>query len=222
MKFQHVIFDCDGVLVDSEPLSMQVDWEMLGEQGLSLTKEEIAARFIGFTFGALIASIEAEFGIRLPPGFAKEKDRRLLQLYETSLQPVEGIHKLLKHLDFPKSVASNSPRSRVIAALRIAGLEAHFGNRIVTFEDVKNGKPAPDVYLEAARRAGVTPRNCLVIEDSVAGVTAAVAARCQVLGFTGTAHDAAAHREALRMAGAKRIFHRMAELPSLVGCSNPA
>jgi HAD superfamily hydrolase (TIGR01509 family) len=222
MTIQHLIFDCDGVLVDSEPLSMQVDWEMLQEQGLNFTKQEIASRFIGFTMAALIASIEAEFRIKLPADFSIEKDRRLLDLYERSLQPVDGIDKLLKNLDFSKSVGSNSPRGRVEAALRITGLAEYFGDRIVTFEDVKHGKPAPDIYLEAAARAGVSPSHCLVIEDSVAGVTAAAAAGCEVLGFTGTAHAPERHQEALRMAGAMAIFDRMTDLPALINGANHA
>jgi HAD superfamily hydrolase (TIGR01509 family) len=215
MSFQHIIFDCDGVLVDSEPLSMQVDWEMLQEQGVDLTKEEIASRFIGFTFGALIEAIEAEFRIKLPAGFSAEKDRRLLALYERSLRGVDGIDGILKVLRLPMSVASNSPRGRVEAALRVTGLEGHFGDRITTFEDVEHGKPAPDVYVMAAARASTPPERCFVVEDSVAGVTSAVAAGCHVVGFTGTAHDPDIHGQSLLKAGAGCIFNEMRELPSL-------
>lgn len=215
MSFRHIIFDCDGVLVDSEPLSMQIDWEMLQEQGIVLAKEEIASRFIGFTFGALMEAIEAEFNIKLPADFAAEKDRRLLALYERSLRPVDGIADVLKSLRRPMSVASNSPRTRVEAALRIAGLEDHFGHRITTFEDVKHGKPAPDIYVMAAVCAGVAPEECLVIEDSVAGVVSAAAAGCHVVGFTGTAHDPDRHGQSLLKAGARRIFQTMGNLPAL-------
>jgi beta-phosphoglucomutase-like phosphatase (HAD superfamily) len=119
-------------------------------------------------------------------------------------------------IDLPRSCASNSPRARVAAAFRIAGLERFFGARITTFEDVRQGKPAPDVYLEAAGRAGVLPEECVVVEDSVAGVTAAARAGCKVLGFTGTTHEADTHGEMLAKAGAIKVFAHMDALPPLV------
>ena len=129
MEFQHIIFDCDGVLVDSEPLSMKVDQELLAENGIVMSEEEVTRRFVGFTFGALVAKVELDFGIRLPQGISEEKDRRLLALYERELVATAGALDIARSLGLPKSVASNSPRERVEAAFRITGLGAFFNDR---------------------------------------------------------------------------------------------
>jgi HAD superfamily hydrolase (TIGR01509 family) len=176
LVFRHVIFDCDGVLVDSEPLSMKLDQQLLAENGVNLSEDEVIERFVGLTFGALIARVKIEFGIELPNGISDEKDRRLLALYEHELVAAEGAKETLASIALPKSVASNSPRTRVEAAIRITGLGRWLDGFITTFEDVRAGKPAPDIYLLAAARAGFMASQCLVVEDSRAGVTAAVAA----------------------------------------------
>ena len=222
MNLKHIIFDCDGVLVDSEPLSMEVDYALLHEHGVALSRTEVIQRFVGLTFGALIEQVSRDFGIRLPDDLAATKDRRLLALYEEKLQPVAGAAEAIDAIELPRSVASNSPRARVEAAFRIAGLARHFGSRITTFEDVREGKPAPDIYLEAAARADTRPCACIVVEDSLAGVTSAVKAGCKVLGFTGTAHDRVDHGERLLKAGAEKIFARMSELPGLVAAFQAA
>jgi beta-phosphoglucomutase-like phosphatase (HAD superfamily) len=122
-------------------------------------------------------------------------------------------------MTLPMSVASNSPRHRVEAAFRIARLTPYFGDRIITFEDVARAKPAPDIYLEAARRAKVPAAACLAIEDSTAGVASAVAAGCTVIGFTGLAHDGAASAEALSRLGARIVVKRHAELPAAISAA---
>jgi HAD superfamily hydrolase (TIGR01509 family) len=219
---QHIIFDCDGVLVDSEPLSMELDYLLLRENGINLSREEVMQRFVGLTFGALIEQVTHQFDMRLPDDLIETKDRRLLELFETQLQAVEGAEEALEAIALPRSVASNSPRTRVEAAFRIAGLSRHFGSRITTFEDVSRGKPAPDIYFEAAARAGVRPEECLVVEDSVAGVTAAAGAGCIVLGFTGTVHDREDHAARLSSAGATAVFGHMQQLPQLVASFSAA
>jgi HAD superfamily hydrolase (TIGR01509 family) len=145
-----------------------------------------------------------------------DKNRRLLALYEKKLTAAPGIHATLAGIRLPISVASNSPRHRVEAAFRIAGLTPYFGDRIVTFEDVARAKPAPDIYLEAARRASVPPHACLAIEDSKAGVASAVAAGCIVIGFTGLAHDGAASADALGRLGARTVVERHDDLPAAI------
>jgi HAD superfamily hydrolase (TIGR01509 family) len=216
MTFQHIIFDCDGVLVDSEPLSMELDYLILREHGVRLSRQEVFERFVGLTFGALVERVAGEFGIALPDNISAVKDRRLLTLFESELRAVAGAAAALEAIDLPRSVASNSPRARVEAAFRIAGFTRHFGTRITTFEDVREGKPAPDIYVEASARAAVRPGQCIVVEDSIAGVTSAAAAGCRVLGFTGTAHDPEAHGRRLLQAGAAQLFSHMSELPTLV------
>jgi HAD superfamily hydrolase (TIGR01509 family) len=218
--FQHVIFDCDGVLVDSEPLSMEVDREILAENGIAMTIAELGAQFIGLTFEAFIARIESDYRIKLPPDVREDKNRRLLGLYEKKLEAAPGIHATLAGIGLPMSVASNSPRHRVEAAFRVAGLTPFFGDRIITFEDVAHPKPAPDVYLEAARRAEVHPRACLAIEDSEAGVASAVAAGCIVIAFMGLAHDGAASPAALTRLGARALVSRHADLPAAIAAAS--
>ncbi len=217
--FKHVIFDCDGVLVDSEPLSMEVDRDILAENGIAMSIEDVGRQFIGLTFEAFIDRIETDYRIKLPRGVTEDKNRRLLALYERKLKAAPGIRDTLQAMALPMSVASNSPRHRVEAAFRIAGLSQFFGGRITTFEDVARGKPAPDVYVEAARRADVPPGACLVIEDSTAGVTSAVAAGCHVIGFTGLAHDGVALGRALAQIGARKVVNRHADLPAAIAAA---
>jgi HAD superfamily hydrolase (TIGR01509 family) len=216
---KHVIFDCDGVLVDSEPLSMEIDRDILAENGINMTVKEVGAQFIGLTFQAFIERIENDYRIKLPPDVSEEKDRRLLALYERKLVAAPGIYTILAGMRLPMSVASNSPRHRVEAAFRITGLSQFFSGRIITFEDVSLAKPAPDIYLEAARRAHVPAGSCLAVEDSTAGVTSAVAAGCHVIGFTGLAHDGAASGKTLAKLGARTVVNRAADLPAAIAAA---
>ena len=213
----HLIFDCDGVLVDSEPLSMRVDVRILAENGVVMSEAEAHRRFIGRTFSAMLDEISREFGVSFPADAATRKDLRLLELYETDLRVVDGVEAALEALG-PQhfSVASNSPYERVDTALRIARLTRFFGNRITTFEHVARGKPEPDVFIEAARRAGFAPKDCIVVEDSVTGVTAAHRAGCHVLGFTGTHPHPDEQAPKLLTAGAASVFSHMGQLPRLV------
>ena len=213
----HIIFDCDGVLVDSEPLSMRVDVQILAENGVVMSEEEAHRRFVGRTFAAMLDEMRQEFGASFPADASAQKDLRLLKLYETDLRAVPGVEVALEALG-PQhfSVASNSPYERVETALRIARLTRFFGNRITTFEHVARGKPEPDVFIEAARRAGYAPQDCIVVEDSVTGVTSAHRAGCHVLGFTGTHPHPEEQASKLLTAGAASVFRHMAELPQLV------
>ena len=213
----HLIFDCDGVLVDSEPLSMRVNVQILAENGVVMSEAEAHRRFVGRTFSAMLDEISREFGVSFPADAATRKDLRLLELYETDLRVVDGVEAALEALG-PQhfSVASNSPYERVDTALRIARLTRFFGNRITTFEHVARGKPEPDVFIEAARRAGFAPKDCIVVEDSVTGVTAAHRAGCHVLGFTGTHPHPDEQAPKLLTAGAASVFSHMGQLPRLV------
>jgi HAD superfamily hydrolase (TIGR01509 family) len=216
MTAHHYIFDCDGVLVDSEPLSMKIDVQILAEHGIRMSVDEAHRRFVGRTFAAMLDDMTREFGVSFPPDTSNQKDLRLLQLYERELAAVDGVEAALAALG-PQhfSVASNSPYERVETALRIARLTPFFGNRITTFEHVARGKPEPDVFIEAARRAGYQPQDCIVVEDSITGVTAAHRAGCIVLGFTGTNPHPEDHAAKLLAAGANITFRHMRELPGL-------
>jgi HAD superfamily hydrolase (TIGR01509 family) len=208
----HVIFDCDGVLIDSEKISMAVDRALLAENGIHLTEAEMYFRFVGPTFEDMVAGLEREYKKTLPTDLSARKDGMMLELYRRDLKPVPGVIPMLRKLALPKSIGTNGPRDRALEALRITGLEPFFGDRLTTYEDVKNPKPAPDVYLLAARRAGFTPAHCLVVEDSVTGATAALAAGCKVIGFTGVAHDPVAKAKELKERGVSHVIHDMGEL----------
>jgi HAD superfamily hydrolase (TIGR01509 family) len=216
MTSHHYIFDCDGVLVDSEPLSMKIDVDILAENGVVMSEAEAHRRFVGKTFAAMLTEISEEFGVSFPADASTEKDLRLLALYERELRAVDGVADALRAMGPNRySIASNSPAERVGAALRITGLTQWFGDRITTFEHVARGKPEPDVFVEAARRAGYRPGDCIVIEDSVTGVTAAHRAGCLVLGFTGTNPHPDAQAVQLLEAGAREVFKNMKTLPML-------
>ncbi len=212
----HVIFDCDGVLLDSEKISMDVDLALLAENGIDFTESEMHHRFVGTTFEAMIAEMEVEFGTPLPRDLGERKDALMLERYRRDLKTVPGVVPMLQQLRLPKSIGTNGPRHRALAALRMTGLEAFFGDRLTTFEDVKHGKPAPDIYQLAAFRAGFAPDKCLVVEDSVTGVTAALAAGTHVIGFTGVAHDPVSKAKALKELGDLQVVHTMDELASAI------
>jgi HAD superfamily hydrolase (TIGR01509 family) len=213
--FRHIVFDCDGVLVDSEPLSAAIDRELLAEAGIHYSLEEMTALTVGYSMAHLIRRIEELHGLMLRADFAQEKDRRLFRRYETELRPIAGIAEAIEAIDLPRSIASNSSRERVAQALRVNGLARHFDGAIHAVEDVANPKPAPDLYLRAAQFGGVRPEECLVVEDSVAGVTAATAAGCAVIGFTGSCHDRD-HDKALRSAGARLAVAQMSDLRAAI------
>ena len=214
-RYSHIIFDCDGVLVDSEPISMRIDVELMAEHGFEISLAEAHRRFVGKTFQAMVREIETESGVRFPDDIEAQKDQHILETFERELKAVDGVDDALAAIVLEKSIASNSPKDRVVASLRIASIDRHFGGRIVTPADVKYPKPAPDVFIEAATRAGHDPAWCIVVEDSATGVTAALAAGCHVLGFVGTHDHPREHAERLRALGAHAVFHHMRELPPL-------
>ena len=219
MTISHIIFDCDGVLVDSEPLSMRADVEIIKQFGIVMTEAEAHRRFVGKTFAAMLNELSKERGIVFPDGLLAQKNQRLAELYKTELKPVRGVRDALdtlRGMGLSMSIASNSPKERVKLALQITGLIPHFKDRIVTFEDVPEGKPMPDVFLLAAQRAGAKADDCLAVEDSFTGVKAAVDAGCWTLGFTGTHDDELAHGQKLKDLGAEALFSKMSDLPQLV------
>ena len=219
MSISHIIFDCDGVLVDSEPLSMRADVEILTRAGIRITEAEAHRRFVGTTFQDMIRALEKEHGTKLPENLSDLKNNRMNEMYRTELKLVRGVRDALediRNMGLSMSIASNGPKDRVKLALQLTGLLPYFKNAIVTYKDVPQGKPAPDMYLLAAKNVGTKADNCLVVEDSIAGVTAAVDAGCWTLGFTGTYEDQQAHGTKLKDIGAEAIFSKMVDLPALV------
>lgn len=216
MTIQHIIFDCDGVLIDSEEISMAVDRRLLAENGVHLSEGEMHQRFVGKTFKAMITEVEALSGRAMPPDLEARKDVIMLEAYARELKPIAGVPQMLDAIALPKSIGTNGPRARALQALRIVGIDRHFGERMTTFEDVVHGKPAPDIYLLAAKRAGFSPAACAVVEDSVTGVAAAVAAGCVTFGFTGSQVHRSEHALKLVELGAHVVFDDMAKLPGLL------
>jgi HAD superfamily hydrolase (TIGR01509 family) len=211
MAIAHVIFDCDGVLVDSEPLSNRILAEDLTAIGLPTTTEESVRDFMGRSFAAGVALIEERLGHPVPPDFAERYHARLFEAFERELRPVPGVVEVLDRLALPDCVASSGDHVRIRRALASAGLLERFDGRIFSVEDVLHGKPAPDLFLHAAEAMGFEPACCAVVEDSPAGVQAGRAAGMTVLGYAGGSTGAE-----LADAGAHATFTDMRELPDLL------
>jgi HAD superfamily hydrolase (TIGR01509 family) len=207
-----IIFDCDGVLVDSEIVSFEAEAEVFGEIGIALTAQDLLGRFLGMSSASMFAIIERERGIKLPADLRERAAQRTLDAFDQRLKPIPGIAELLADLPDRKCVASSSEPPRIRHSLSLAGILHHFEPHIFSATQVKHGKPAPDLFLFAAESMGAAPDRCLAIEDSVAGVTAARAAGMTVLGFTGGSHCLDGHAEKLRHAGASDVFSSCREL----------
>src|SRR5690242_9098142 len=175
MSWDLVIFDCDGVLIDSELLSIRADQECLAECGIELSAEEILERYTGISFAGVVADLETRHG-PLPADFADRHRRLLWPLFEQELQAIPGVGAILDSLTFKVCVASSGRPERLKHALSLVGLYERFHPYIFSATEVARGKPAPDLFLHAAGQMGVAPERCVVVEDSVPGVIAAVAA----------------------------------------------
>ena len=206
MSFDLVIFDCDGVLVDTEPLLNRVYVAMLGEFGIRVDPDETLREFSGAAMSARLEAFHARFGWRPGDDFKNKFYARLGDLIRTELAPVEGVSELLDALTVPSCVASNAMHSEIRKRLRRVGFLARFADAILSAEDVERPKPAPDIYLLAAERRRASPERCIVIEDSVPGVVAAKAAGMTVFGYAKLTD-----RGALEKAGAT-TFAAMSEL----------
>jgi len=206
-----VIFDCDGVLVDSEMLSCQCLSEALGEYGIELGIEQVLQLFLGKS-AAAVTLYWRQRGQPLPETFLPELKSRVRERFRRSLQPIPGIGSLLSSLRTPFCVASSSDLDRVALSLVLTRLAPHFGDRLYTSQMVPRGKPAPDLFLYAAAQMKTAPMRTLVVEDSVSGVAAAKAAGMTVWGFVGGSHYRSGDgRDMLHDAGAERVFERMAD-----------
>ncbi|MBY0448728.1 MAG: HAD-IA family hydrolase [Hyphomonadaceae bacterium] len=205
-----VIFDCDGVLVDSEVLALQYERAHLAEAGLQYGAEEFAARFMGLakaSFHAeLLADSRERLGASLPEGFFDKLDLAKQHAFQTQLQAVPGARQAVASWAGLRAVASSSPRKELLEKLQRTDLSRLFEPNIYSAEQVARGKPAPDVFLLAAQQLAAPPGVCLVIEDSVNGVLAARAAGMRVWGFTGGGHADAAMARRLSQAGADSII----------------
>lgn len=203
-----LIFDCDGVLIDSEPIANRVLCSLLAEHSVALDPTGSTRRYVGKTLPAIVESIRAEFGHAAAQTVATRMMPETLAAFERELKPMPGILDVLAALHQPRAVASSSRPDRLHASLRIAGLERFFTPHIYSAAMVTHPKPAPDLFLLAASRLGIPPADCLVIEDSPAGVLAARAAGMRVVGFLGGGHVNDAVRATLASAGCETMIER--------------
>jgi HAD superfamily hydrolase (TIGR01509 family) len=187
-SFCLVIFDCDGVLIDSEMISARVLIAALAKAGVTVSFEYFEENFLGRSWPTVAADINRSHGIFLGADFEDQFRNDLLNAFERELESMDGVQSVLTNLAIPYCVATSSSPARAARSLAIAGLTAHFGERVFTASQVAKGKPAPDLYLFAARQMGVAPRNCLVIEDSFTGILSAQSAGMTVWRFTGGSH----------------------------------
>ncbi|MDH4390276.1 MAG: HAD family hydrolase [Aquabacterium sp.] len=206
-----VIFDCDGVLVDSERLTHQVVVDMLAEQGVALGFDEAVDRFIGMSMANGLVQLKALLGGELPADFLPEMGRRTRAAFRAGLTTVPGVEAVLDGLQRPFCVASNGNHAKVNFTLGHTGLLPRFTGRIFTADDVAHPKPAPDLFLLAARTLGALPAHTTVVEDTPTGVAAARAAGMRVIGFA-----AMTPAGRLQAAGADAIAHDMASVAALL------
>lgn len=204
-----LILDNDGVLVDSEPIANRVLAALLTEYGDPTTYETAVDRFMGTSLGYVRTVVEDRLGRSLPPDFEHRYHDELFARMRADLVAVPGVETALDAIDLPTCVASSGTHQRIELALRVVGLYDRFAGRVFSSQDVRRGKPYPDLFLHAAERMGVDPPTAVVVEDSPYGVEAAKTAGMSVVGY-------AAMTPAHRLDGADRIVTTMADLPGAV------
>ncbi len=210
-----VIFDLDGVLVDSETLAVAVEQRILGQMGWSLSREEIAERFVGRSAHYMRAEVERHVG--RPVNWAREFDPHYVAAFRSELRAVDGAHEVLAGLGRAVCVASSSSLEQIQLKLELTGLLDFFAGALFSGEQVAHPKPAPDVFLHAARAMGYAPRECVVVEDSVVGVRAGLAAGMRVLGLA----SELVPRVALEDLGVE-VLAQLSELPGALRVTPPA
>jgi len=212
-ELEAVIFDCDGVLVDSEVIAQEVLSNVLAKVGVAMAPYEVFATFFGKTVPQCIAIAEEMTGQALPEEFiAAWREELYREFRQRPVEAVPGVRAVVEQLDVPVCVASNGPLAKMQTTLGVTGLLPLFEDRLFSPDSGLPGKPAPDLFLAAARSVNADPARCVVIEDSAGGVRGAFAAGMQAFGFTGLPHIDAA---SLKAAGA-HTFSSMAELPELL------
>ena len=210
-KVKCIIFDCDGTLVDSEPLTNKVIAEMAGELGITMTWEEATKLWGGKTIDAVVYGMKEMSGNDLPDDWVPRLVQNVSNAYKHDLVPMDGISEVLDSLTIPTCVASNGRPGHVENSLKITGLYKYFKDKVYTASEVAHPKPAPDLFLYAVDKMNFPKEECVVIEDSIPGVTAAVRAGIRVLGLVKMSSE-----KELEEAGAEP-FTNMRELPKLLG-----
>ncbi len=209
-----VIFDCDGVLVDSEIIAARVEAELLTAAGFEITAEEIAESYAGLTFKDILLKIEQKAAIPFQASLIGQAEALVDRRLQNEVRAIEGVHEAVAAVTAPRCICSNSTTERIEMMLERTRILPLFKGRIFSALETpsKWPKPAPDVFLHAANTLGANPANTFVIEDSVHGIAGAVAAGMRVIGFTGAAHSYPGHADALTEAGAETVIRRWADL----------
>ena len=212
-----VIFDCDGVLVDSEPIAIEVLIETVAARGVRIGRDAAYRDFLGRTLKTVSTALWADYGVAMDAAALDEMRHRLYGRYKEALKPMAGVFETLDRLEMASCVASSSVYERIKVSLKLTGLYERFAPHIYSATIVPRGKPAPDLFLHVAGEMGTDPARCVVIEDSPAGVMAAKAAGMTVIAFTGGGHVGPARLEA-QLAALKpdAILSDMQTLPDLL------
>jgi HAD superfamily hydrolase (TIGR01509 family) len=212
-----LIFDCDGVLIDSQVIQCRIDAAEFTRLGYPVTADELARRFIGVATKEMQTQVEQVLGRNFPLGFEDERDRLVDAAYRSELKAIAGVREAVVEIGIPACVASNAQTSRLRQVLGLTDLLGFFEPNVFGADMVAHPKPAPDLFLFAADRMGVAPSQCLVIEDSTAGIEAAPAAGMPVVGFHGGGHCFEGYEIQLSAAGAAAVFREMRHLNALLG-----
>jgi HAD superfamily hydrolase (TIGR01509 family) len=216
LKADLVIFDCDGVLVDSELISCRAHSQMLTHHGYPITPDQVLDRFLGVSDREARQIIENEIDRKLPDDFEAQVKQATLQFYGDDLRAIPYVGEAIGAIGLRKCVASSGTPEKIRHGLTCAGLYDRLAPHIFSASQVKRGKPAPDLFLFAAARMQTAPARCIVIEDSIPGITGALAAGMTVLGFHGGSHCRPGYADTLCAAGAAVTFDDMRQLPDLI------
>lgn len=213
---QAIFFDCDGTLVDSELIMNSVISDFLARSGVIMSPHECIRTFIGTNLAYVVRWVQEHKGVTLPPDFMDSIRPLVREKCRTELREIPGAKALLSSLTLPRAVVSNSGHEYLRLALGVTGLLEHLEPNVFSAHDVQHSKPAPDVYLHAARSMNAHPHHCLVVEDTVAGITAATAAGMRVIGLASGPHADQHYREQLRRAGAFTIVDSLSDVHALL------
>lgn len=216
--FDLIIFDCDGVLVDSEIIAAEVESRLLTEAGYPISAEELGERFSGMTWQNILFEVEREASIPFSASLLDRSEQLLDLRLASDVTAIPGVELALSRIDLPRCICSNSSTARLEMMLTKVGLISSFAPHIYSAKDLgpDRVKPKPDIFLHGAAQFDLPPSQVVVVEDSVHGVRAARAAGMRVIGFTGASHTYPSHADRLTDAGAETVIARMTDLPGVV------
>lgn len=216
-RFDLIIFDCDGVLIDSEIISAETLISLVAGYGVSFDVSYVRRYFLGRSFQTVAETIRREFNVTLPSEFEAVYRSALLETFNTELRSTPGVEQVLTALSVPFCVATSSSPERARMSLDVVGLSKYFGRNVFTASEVRNGKPAPDLFLHAAHSLGTDPSRCLVVEDSLPGLEAACAAGMEVWHYVGGSHLSASTDDTPNSDHSSRVFDSWSNFSNMIG-----